>query len=181
MSENINETSGIARRSVVKAAAWAAPVVAVAVSAPLASASITDGSSSLSIATNQRGTWAQFNQASNWVDFESDGGTADTGPITFTFTVPTGFTALNGGAGSPALGSSGVVGDWTYTLAGNVYTFSHAGLTLNSPGNTTVSVPLVRVERTDPEAPALSTSNQISASLVVQDRSSLNKATAAPS
>ncbi|MFV0433648.1 MAG: hypothetical protein ACK5LO_06700 [Leucobacter sp.] len=40
MSENLNELEGgMKRRSVIKAAAWAAPVVAVAVSAPIAAAS----------------------------------------------------------------------------------------------------------------------------------------------
>lgn len=38
MTENIDKTEGIDRRSVIKAAAWAAPVVAVAVSAPMAAA-----------------------------------------------------------------------------------------------------------------------------------------------
>ena len=177
MSENINETSGIARRSVVKAAAWAAPVVAVAVSAPLASASIIDGFSGLNVRSNQAGTQAEFRSAECYVELVSDDGTENSGPITFTFNVPEGFTASNGGN---ALGNSGTIGDWTYTFGGGVYTLSHAGVTLNSPGTTVINVPNILINRTDSEAPALSSSNRITATLTVPSRPNLNKSNSAP-
>lgn len=50
MTENINE-SGLSRRNLVKAAAWATPVIATAVAVPFASASITNKGTTLAVAS----------------------------------------------------------------------------------------------------------------------------------
>lgn len=182
MTENINKSKGVDRRTVIKGAAWAAPVVAVAVSAPLAAASITDGYSGLNIRSNNAGTNAEFRPNECYVEFVGDGGAGDnvTGPITFTFNVPAGFTASNGGS---ALGASGAIGEWTYVFdsASGVYTFTHQGITLSNAGTTTVNVPSIVINHDGGAEPPLSNTNQITADLRVQNRSNLNKHTVAPS
>ena len=178
MTENINKSKGVDRRTVIKGAAWAAPVVAVAVSAPLAAASITDGYSGLNLRSNNAGTHAEFREGENYVEFISDAAGGNTGPITFTFNVPAGFGATHNGAD---LGDSGTIGDWTYVRdASGVYTFSHPGLNLTSEGTTIVNLPGIGITHLGGPEPTLSSSNQITASLNVQDRQNLNKYVTGP-
>lgn len=115
------ETRGLDRRSVVKAAAWAAPEIAVAVAAPMAAASgeptpAPTGSlweNSLNISTSEINRTVGTGASSIKFDYYPNG--TDEDPVeagTYTIGAPT-FTLSWTGAGSYALDESGNLRGWT--------------------------------------------------------------------
>lgn len=91
MSTSTENSSGISRRSVIKAAAWSAPVIAVAVATPLASASVSvDSPTALVTGTlTATGTYATHRTATysgGALTYNSNGVVGlNSGNITLTF------------------------------------------------------------------------------------------------
>lgn len=152
------ETRGLDRRSVVKAAAWAAPVIAVAVAAPIASASTNivagffgPGSSANAanpnaVAVGANGTLLAIDNGQPILPPDT---VLPTGAITVTITVPYGYE----------LDTSALPLGWiVQSHTGQVYELVHAQGLVNGGDNFSLTLTANRV---DPQAPAITKDNRV--------------------
>lgn len=95
MTEEVQPTSGLSRRAIVKGAAWSLPVVAVAVATPLAAASTP---------TSPTLAWTANTTALLSLQLLDGGGTVQAGALV---TVPTEYTFSNGS--TPLIGAAAIV------------------------------------------------------------------------
>ncbi|MGX5697452.1 hypothetical protein ACWKWP_14725 [Agromyces soli] len=127
---------GVSRRSVVKAAAWSAPVIAVAVAAPAATASgggtlaFAPGPGTLNIDTN--------NFFYSWTITNSSAGLPIAGPFTIEFNVPFGMqeSLPKPPAGQASSPSPTLFGPITVSAPGYAASWIHADGISDAYGNT---------------------------------------------
>jgi hypothetical protein len=175
MSEALEPKPGISRRTIVKAAAWSAPVIAVAVATPLASASITNDDTELSISnsgnivvrSNSVGgvVDGQFSGAATVVNsgiaWQVDGATVSyslAGPI-----VPASFTF----AGSPITGSTISNAGYTWSVVVNEPNYLElqllSPLPVTVPADGSVQVPFPTIAYATTLTAVATTANRVRA------------------
>ena len=145
--EPVELSSGPTRRTILKAAAWSAPVVAIATAAPLASASPTSSDINVTVGSNISGTGTPDGTASGnlagALNITSIGGSPswETGALTAVYSLDASNGAAWGGDAAIVDGSSaqftagGVYGIWTVTFAEAMY------VAFEAPSQTVTSTP----------------------------------------
>lgn len=147
------------RRTIMKAAAWAAPVVAIAATAPLAAASLTTGFSSITTGTTVVGDHHNgFVGNTSTFSFVFDNSGGDSGWVTLGLMIPAGYEVRDSSGGQL---SGGTLGNWTYTGSGSEIIFRQAGITVSTGGIHTIPFPGVQIVRVDPGAASISADNRI--------------------